>query len=118
MNLDACLKELDRQGGSDLHLKVGRPPLMRIHGDLLPTDAPSLSEEELKTTLYNIMNPRLIKDFEETREADFSYEIAGLARFRVNVFVQRAHIGSVMRLIPLDTPTVESLGLPEVLNKI
>ncbi len=118
MDLDACLRELERQGGSDLHLKVGRPPLFRISGDLLPTDAPALNENDLKATLYNIMNPRLIKQFEETCEADFSYEIDGLARFRVNVFLQRGHIGAVMRLIPLDTPTVEALGLPPVLNSI
>jgi len=118
MDLDACLRELERQNGSDLHLKVGRPPLFRIRGDLLPTDAPPLSENDLKATLYNIMNPRLIKQFEETCEADFSYEIEGLARFRVNIFMQRAHIGCVMRLIPIETPTVAALGLPAVLNKI
>ncbi len=118
MDLDACLRELDRQNGSDLHLKVGRPPLMRIRGELMPTDAPLNTDNDLKATLYNIMNPRLIKEFEETCEADFSYELEGMARFRVNVFLQRGHIGSVMRLIPLDTPTVESLGLPPVLNTI
>lgn len=118
MDLDGCLKELDRLGGSDLHLKVGRPPLMRIRGDLMPTDAPALTDDDLKATMYNIMNPRLIRDFEENSESDFSYEIAGLARFRVNVFAQRGHMGVVMRLIPLETPTVEMLGLPEVINKI
>jgi twitching motility protein PilT len=118
MELDACLRELERQDGSDLHLKVGRPPLFRIRGDLLPTEAPPLTEEELKSTLYAIMNPRLIKQFEETMEADFSYMIEGLARFRVNIFVQRGNIGAVMRLIPIEVPSVESLGLPPVLNKM
>lgn len=118
MDLDACLRELERQGGSDLHLKVPRPPLMRIRGDLLPTDAPPLTDEDLKSTLYNVMNPRLIKQFEETCEADFSYEIQGLARFRVNMFLQRGHIGAVMRLVPLDVPTSESLGLPKVVNSV
>lgn len=118
MDLDLCLRELERQNGSDLHLKVNRPPLFRIRGDLLPTDAPPLTDNELRATLYNIMNPRQIKQFEETHEADFSYEIPGLARFRVNVFMQRGNIGAVMRLIPLEVPTVESLGLPPVLNKL
>lgn len=118
MDLDACLRELERRGGSDLHLKVGRPPLFRISGDLLPTEVPPLTENDLKATLYEIMNPRLIKQFEETCEADFSYEIEGLARFRVNVFVQRGNIGCVMRLIPIEVPTVEAMGLPTVLNKI
>ena len=118
MDLDTCLRELERQNGSDLHLKVGRPPLMRIMGDLLPTDAPPLTEAELRSMLYNIMGERLVRRFEDTCEADFSYEIPGVARFRVNVFMQRAHIGSVMRLIPFDVPTIEQLGLPEVLNKM
>lgn len=118
MDLDACLRELDRQDGSDLHLKVNRPPLFRIKGDLLPTDHPAMTENDLKATLYNIMNPKLIKQFEETCEADFSYEMPGLARFRVNVFLQRGNIGSVMRLIPIETPTVEALGLPKILNDI
>jgi twitching motility protein PilT len=118
MDLDFCLRELERQNGSDLHLKVGRPPLMRIRGDLLPTDTPPLSEDELRSSLYSIMNEKLIKNFEENCEADFSYEIEGLARFRVNIFIQRGHIGSVMRIIPLDVPTIETLGLPKVLNTI
>ncbi len=118
MDIDAVLRELERQNGSDLHLKVGRPPLFRVRGELLPTEMPSLQEEDLKAALYKMMSPRLIKEFEETMEADFSYSVAGLARFRVNVFVQRGQIGSVMRLIPLEVPTVESLGLPPVLNKI
>lgn len=118
MDIDFCLKELERQNGSDLHLKVGRPPLMRISGDLLPTDSPPLTEDELKAALYEMMTPKMIKDFEEKLECDFSHEIPGLARFRVNIFQQRAHIGSVMRLIPLETPTVDGLGLPPVLKTI
>jgi twitching motility protein PilT len=118
MDLNACLRELERQSGSDLHLKAGRPPLFRVRGDLLPTDAPALTDNDLKATLYNIMNPRLIKQFEDTCECDYSYEIPDLARFRVNMFVQRGHIGCVMRLIPLEVPTVEQLDLPPVLNKI
>ncbi len=118
MDLNTCLRELERQGGSDLHLKVGRPPLFRIRGDLLPTEVPPLSDADIKNMLYGIMTPRLIKQFEETSEMDFSYEVPDLGRFRVNMFVQRGHIGCVMRLIPLEVPTVESLDLPPVLNKI
>jgi len=118
MDLNACLRELERQGGSDLHLKVGRPPLFRIRGDLLPTEAPPLSDADIKNMLYSIMSPRLIKQFEETSELDFSYEVTDIGRFRVNMFVQRGHIGCVMRLIPLEVPTVEALDLPPVLNKI
>ncbi len=118
MDLDACLKELDRQNGSDLHIKVGRPPLLRVRGDLLPSEYPPLTAQEIKEAFYAIMTPRLIKNFEETCEADFSYEIPGLARFRVNMFVQRGNPGVVMRLIPIETPTIEGLGLPPILNQI
>jgi twitching motility protein PilT len=91
---------------------------MRISGDLLPTDADPLSDQELRAALYDIMTERQIKKFEDQLEADLSYEIPGVARFRVNIFVQRGCIGSVLRLIPLDVPTVETLGLPPVLNTI
>lgn len=118
MDIDFLLRELDSKGGSDLHLKVGRPPLMRIAGDLLQTDAAPLTDNELRAALYEIMGERVVKRFEENLEADFSYELPGVARFRVNVFVQRGHVGSVMRLIPMDVPTVDALGLPQVLKNI
>ncbi len=118
MDIELWLRELDRLNGSDLHLKVGRPPLIRIGGDLQPTDAAPLTDEELRATLYQMMGQRIVQSFEEKMEADFSYEIEGLARFRVNVFVQRGRVGCVMRLIPIDTPTIDGLGLPPVLKTI
>jgi twitching motility protein PilT len=118
MDIEQWLRELHRLGGSDLHLKADRPPLMRIGGELSPTDAAPISEADLRQTLYQMMGTIIANNFEETLEADFSYEVKDLARFRVNVFVQRGRIGSVMRLIPLEVPTIESLGLPEVLRTI
>jgi twitching motility protein PilT len=118
MEIEVWLRELHRQGGSDLHLKVDRPPLMRVNGDLMPTEAPPLSDSELRAMLYDMMGERVVQKFEETLEADFSYEVEGIARFRVNVFIQRGRIGSVMRLIPLEVPTVEALGLPPVLKTV
>ena len=99
-HIDLLLRELERQNGSDLHLKVGRPALMRIHGDLAATQTPPLTQEDLTNILYPIMTEKQIHTFEETAEADFSYEIPGLARFRVNVFRQRGCIGAVLRQIP------------------
>jgi len=118
MDLQACLQDLAARGGSDLHLKVGRPPLVRMAGDLVPTDGAPVSEDELRTVLYALMDQRTVRTFEQDHEVDFSYEVEGLARFRVNVFVQRGRIGAVLRLIPLEVPTVRGMDLPPALNKI
>ncbi len=118
MDLDRLLQELGERGGSDLHLKVNRPPLFRIAGELHPTQYPDLSRAEVQECVYRIMGTKTQKKFEETLEADFSYEIPGLARFRVNAFVQRSDIGAVFRLIPLDVPTVDTMGLPDVFKEL
>ncbi|MFH0911935.1 MAG: type IV pilus twitching motility protein PilT [Planctomycetota bacterium] len=118
MDLERLLRTLAARNGSDLHLKVGRPPLMRLLGDLLPTDEPPVAEAELRSALYSVMGERCIRIFESSLEVDFAFEIEGLARFRVNVFTQRSRIGSVMRLVPMTVPSVESLELPPVLNAI
>ena len=118
MDLDALLKELYENKGSDLHLKVGRPPLMRTHGLLKPTSHPPVNEDELKEALSRIMTEKLAGMFERQLEADFAYHLPGKARFRVNAFYQQGHVGVVMRLIPLKIPTVEDLDLPACLKDI
>jgi len=119
MDLDQLLFDLGRQGGSDLHLKVNRPPIYRVHGELLPqTTYPEIGADEMRETLYRLMGPERSRIFEQELEADFSYEIPGFARFRVNCFVQRGQIGSVMRLIPLEIPSIDGMGLPGVLKEI
>jgi twitching motility protein PilT len=118
LDLDRLLQELGERGGSDLHLKVGRPPLYRLAGDLVPTAYPEVSRAELQEAIFRMMGPAVKKRFEENLEVDFSYEVPGLARFRVNAFVQRSDIGAVFRLIPLEVPTIDSLGLPEVLKHL
>jgi len=118
LDLDRLLQELGERGGSDLHLKVGRPPLFRLAGDLVPTAYPEISRAELQETIFRMMGPAVKKRFEDNLEVDFSYEVPGLARFRVNAFVQRSDIGAVFRLVPLEVPTIDSLGLPEVLKAL
>ncbi len=103
---------------SDLHLKHGRPPLVRIDGDMKPFDLPPLTGEAIEGLLAPIMSEKSLKQFSETNEADFSYFIPGEARFRVNAFRQRGEAGAVLRRIPLDIPTVEKLGLPNVVNTL
>jgi twitching motility protein PilT len=119
MDLDQLLIELGQRGGSDLHLKVGRPPIFRIHGDLYPqTTYTEITSEDLRDAIYRLMGPERARIFEQELEADFSYEIPGYARFRVNTFVQRGQLGAVLRLIPLEVPTIDSLGLPPVMKEL
>jgi twitching motility protein PilT len=118
MDLDAILKELVGRRGSDLHLKVGRPPLMRIASDLLPSEFPPLDEASMEAILKKLLGEdgwrRLLEDF----ELDSAYEIPGLARFRLNAFKERGFFGVAMRAIPLTTPTIDGLGHPAVLKDI
>ncbi len=117
-NLEELLNELLEKQGSDLHLKVGRPPLMRLSGDLLATDHPPLTEEDVKEMVFGILGGLRAKKFEEEREIDFSYLLPGRARFRVNAFFQMDRIGAVFRSIPVNPPTIDELGLPPVLKEI
>lgn len=118
MELDGLLLELIKRGGSDLHLKVGRPPLFRISGDLLPSEFPILTPELMASVLPRFMDKRAHAKFMEEREADLPYAIHGRGRFRINVFFQRGQLGLVMRLIPLEVPSIEHMGLPAVLRDV
>jgi len=119
MDLDQILIELGQQGGSDLHLKTGRPPIFRLHGELVPQATyPEITPEVMRETMFRLMGPDRARIFEQELEADFSYEIPNFARFRINAFVQRGLMGSVMRLIPIQIPTIEELGLPPVMKDL
>ena len=119
MKIDEYLRMLVDKEGSDIHLKVGRPPLIRIKGDLLPIEEmPVISKDEIKEILYPMLTRMQIEKFEKDLELDFSYIIEGLARFRCNIFHQMGNLGAVFRVIPIDILTIEQLGLPDVLNDI
>src|SRR5918992_145256 len=106
------------QGASDCHLSAGEPPMLRVHGDLKKLEHPPLAQEEVHTLVYDIMNDAQRKTFEETRECDFSFEMGTVARFRVNVFMQRRGEGAVFRTIPTKILTLEQLGMPPVLRHL
>jgi twitching motility protein PilT len=106
------------QGASDCHLSAGEPPMIRIHGDLKKLDHPSLTKEEAHALVYDIMNDTQRKVFEETHECDFSFEIGTVARFRVNVFMQRKGEGAVFRTIPTKILTLEQLEMPAILKQL
>jgi twitching motility protein PilT len=108
-----------RLGASDVHLKVGLPPIFRVKGDLRTIrDVPAMEEENIRAFIEHIMNPRQLQDFEKYHECDLAYSTDEGVRFRVNVFMQRGIPGAVLRLIPLEIPEFEALGLPSVLSKL
>jgi twitching motility protein PilT len=116
--LDAFFKLMVDQGASDLHLVSGSQPILRVSGELQRVRYAVLESDDLKKMLYEVAPEYKIKQFEETGDVDFAYEIPGLARYRANYFVQKYGVGAVFRQIPDTILTVEQLGLPPVLNKL
>ncbi|HEX7918455.1 MAG TPA: type IV pilus twitching motility protein PilT [Gemmatimonadales bacterium] len=117
-NFKGAISQMVQRGGSDLLLKVGRPPTIRLNGDLTPLDMPPMKPEELKTLAEQIMTPRQVKEFAERKEADFAIGVPGVGRFRTNVYQQRGTLAFAFRAIPYEVKTVRELKLPEVLEEI
>jgi len=112
--IDEILHDMMGRGASDLHLSTGAVPIMRVHGEIhFANERPILDNEAVMKLLLPIFNEKATRDFEEKRDADFAYEVPGLARFRVNVFEDRNGVGAVMRQIPIDIIPAEKLGLPQ-----
>ena len=107
-----------KNAASDLHLSAGLPPMIRVDGDVRRVNVPPLDNKTVHNMLYDIMNDKQRKDFEEFLETDFSFEIQGLARFRVNVFNHNRGVGGVFRTIPSTILTLEDLNAPEVFKQI
>lgn len=107
-----------RQEASDLILKAGRPPIYRIHGDLVSMKMEPLSADDVRETAYGILTPQQIEKFENELELDYAYELKGLARFRGNLMVQRGRVTACYRTIPITIKTMEDLGLPEICRRL
>src|SRR4051812_42247177 len=118
MDITQLLAFTTERGASDCHLSSGEPPMIRINGDLKKLDYPALSKEDTHALVYDIMNDTQRKNFEETRECDFSFELGSVARFRVNVFMQRKGEAAVFRTIPTKVLTLEELGMPPILKQL
>jgi twitching motility protein PilT len=116
--IDAFFKLMHDQGASDLHLSSGQQPALRLNGDIERIKYATLTSDKLRGLLYEITSQEKIKAFEETGDVDFGYEIAGLARYRANYFMQRNGISAVFREIPAEILTAEQLGLPPVMSKL
>src|SRR5881392_1770243 len=119
MHIDDLLRIAMERKSSDLHLKVGNYPHVRVDGELVPlTDQPRISAEDMLNMAFSMMSNRQKQKFKENAELDMAYGVAGLGRFRVNVFQQRGNVGMVLRVIPTKIRTSEELNLPPVINKI
>jgi twitching motility protein PilT len=112
--IDELLEEMMSKSASDLHLTSGSSPVLRVHGEIhFLTERPVLTSPAIMALVTPILNDKAKKDFEEKHDADFAYEVPGLARFRVNVFVDRMGVGAVMRQIPIEIIPADKLGLPQ-----
>lgn len=118
MNIRDLLHIMIEKKASDMHLKEGRPPLLRIDDKLSPLDMEILSAPDLKEMVYAIMDEKQRKKFEETNEMDLAYNLEGVARYRANAFKQMGKLEVVLRAIPIKIPTLEELNLPPVLSEI
>src|SRR5688500_14659717 len=119
MDVNGLLREAVDKGASDLHLKVGSFPMVRVHGHLHPVpQEKKLDHEDLVEMAASIMPTAYRQKFKDAQEVDLAYSVPGLGRFRCNVFQQRGTIGMVLRVIPMHVRNVEELGLPPVLTKI
>ena len=118
MDITELLAFSAKQGASDLHLSAGLPPMIRVDGDVRRINLPPLPHEEVHSLVYEIMNDRQRKDFEEFLETDFSFEVPGVARFRVNAFNQNRGAGAVFRTIPSKVLTMEDLEMGQVFKDV
>jgi twitching motility protein PilT len=116
--IDAFLKLGLAQGCSDIHLAVGVPPMLRMHGDLMPIKFRDLGDTELEGYIAEILTANQRKRFDEGHDLDFSYVSEDKGRFRVNVFRKETGVGATFRFIPGDVPTLESLDLPAVVRRL
>jgi len=119
MDINEVLKQAVEMSASDIHIKVGLPPVVRRFGALIPLrDRQKLTNDDISSMAYSIMNQYQQAKFETTNEIDLAHSLPAVARFRVNCFRQRGSFGMVFRVVPTDPPGLDDLGLPEVLKKI
>ncbi|HSQ21487.1 MAG TPA: ATPase, T2SS/T4P/T4SS family, partial [Coriobacteriia bacterium] len=117
--IDGLLKLMADRGSSDLHLKVGSPPAVRLNGRLVVLrDLPSLTPDVTAKLALGMMDDRQRQSFENHREVDFAYSVSGVGRFRVNVFHQRGSVGITMRRVATERSGIEELGLPTVVRRL
>jgi twitching motility protein PilT len=118
LNITDLLRDAVEKRASDLHITVGRPPVLRIDGELVDMDYNSLDAESAQDLIYSLLAHHQRSAFEDDLELDFAYHQSQLGRFRVNLYRQRGHVGAALRIIPSRIPSLEELNLPEILAQL
>ncbi|MFT5577486.1 MAG: twitching motility protein PilT [Paraglaciecola psychrophila] len=118
MDITELLAFSAKQGASDLHLSAGLPPMIRVDGDVRRINLPAMDHKQIHSLIYEIMNDKQRKDYEQFLETDFSFEVPGVARFRVNAFNQNRGAGGVFRTIPSKVLSMEELGMGQVFRDV
>ncbi|WP_346796380.1 type IV pilus twitching motility protein PilT [Halomonas sp. Bachu 37] len=118
MDITELLAFSAKQNASDLHLSAGLPPMIRVDGDIRRLNVPAMDNSEVRKLIYDIMGDRQRRDYEEHMETDFSFEVPGVSRFRVNAFNQARGAGAVFRTIPSQVSSMADLGLGEVFERL
>jgi twitching motility protein PilT len=118
MNIDELLRHTVERGASDLHLKVGNVPFLRVDGELQPAPFPELTSEDAVAFAISVMGEHKRREFEASNEADIGYTLQGVGRFRINVFRQRSLVGLAVRRVRSEIPTFEELRLPDVMRTL
>jgi len=112
------LQQMIQTNASDLHLKVGRAPTLRIDGQMVTTEGPPLKQEDLRSVAEQVMGAKNIKEFSELKESDFALAVPGVGRFRVNAYQQRGTVAFAFRTVPFQAKTISELNLPTVCERI
>jgi twitching motility protein PilT len=118
IHLDEILRMAHERKASDIHVTSGLPPMVRLDGEIVPLPFEKMNDEVTKRMVYDILNDDDLKKFEQTHELDFGYSVKGLARFRVNVYMQRNSVSAALRMIPNRIPTFEELRLPPIIRDL
>ena len=118
MDITELLAFSAKQNASDLHLSAGLPPMIRVDGDIRRLNVPAMDNKAVRALIYDIMGDRQRRDYEEHLEIDFSFDVPGVARFRVNAFNHSRGAGAVFRTIPSEVLSMEALGLSEVFERL
>ncbi len=113
-NITSLLKLAQEKNASDLHITAGNPPVLRIDGQLMVVDLPSLDKEATRDLIYSMLNDEQKAIFEQDKELDFSFSLQGMDRFRINIHFQKSNVEAALRRVPRKIPTIEELGLPDV----
>ncbi len=118
VDMKYLVRALIKYGASDLHIKVGRPPIFRINGKLIPAKMQELKSEAAESLILGILNEKQKAELEEKKQIDLSFRVTELGRFRCNVFYQRGTIAAAIRMIPSTVPNIDDLGVPTVLKDL